>query len=85
MLAFRFPLAPIDIPFVPFAIRERKELEAKLAQQLLGTRAPPPTPMFPPTLAERQKSIRDTADLIHLKEAELTSVISAMYVLHCTF
>jgi len=69
MLAFRCPLAPIDIPFVPFAVRERLDLQAKLAQQLSGVR---PNSM---------QSIRDTIDMIHLKEAELTSVIAALYVL----
>lgn len=80
MLAFRAPLAPIDLPFVPFAVRARKEraaLEAKLEQQLKATRVPP----SPPTIADLQKTLCEIMDLIHLKEAELTSVEAAFYVL----
>lgn len=84
MLAFRAPLAPIDLPFVPFAVRarrERAELEAKLEQQLRGPRVPPPSPVSPPTIADLEKTIRGIIDLIYLKEAELTSVNAAFYVL----
>ena len=83
MLAFRAPLAPIDLPFVPFAVRARKEraaLEAKLEQQLKATRVPP-SPTSPPTIADLQKTLCEIMDLIHLKEAELTSVEAAFYVL----
>jgi len=84
MLAFRAPLAPIDIPFVPFAVRARREraaLEAKLEQQLMGPRVPPPSPVSAPTIADLEKTLREIMDLIHLKEAELTSVEAAFYVL----